>query len=341
MQVYCTRCGHQFQVADLGPVYCPRCGVLLGPAPADPAGTQTSHAPDPASGMPGFAPPGYTPPGYGAPSVGAPAYRPPGYPAIVPIPAPGTVPLPQSSYPPLAGAASSPYGYPPALAAAAAVAAKADRRLRRRTWMLRGTLITLAVLLVIGASVTLVTVERQRQLAQASTTPTPAIKVPGGFLEFSDPGGVFACGVPAGWMQVSSSASNLTLAEFGDPAQQITLSIQYVQAAALDEIDTDNQALRSLTTSYSDGKLSATSHPTSRTFGGEQWTEEDATLTYSGASGAVTLHVAVLTAIHEATAGNVTTPYAVTMIEIAPVASFDTINANDFQAVQSSFVFLS
>lgn len=334
MQVYCTHCGYQFQVASQGPVYCPRCGVLLGPAPADSAGGQHARTADPASGMPGIAPPGYAPP---APGYGAPGY-PPGYPGV---PAPGTVPLPPSSYPSAAGSAPSPYGYSPALAAAAAVAARADRRLRRRSWVLRGVLIILAVLLVAGAGVALLSFARQRQLAQATTTPTPSIKVPDGFLEFSDPGGLFACGVPADWTQVSSASSSLTLAEFGDPAQQTTLSIQYTQANALDEVGADNQALKSLPSGYSGGKVSGKSPTTSQTFGGESWTEEDATLTYSGASGTVTLHVAVLTAIHQAAQGNISTPYAVTLIEIAPAASFATINANDFQAVQSSFVFLS
>lgn len=341
MQVYCTRCGHQFQVTGQGPVYCPRCGVLLGPAPSLPAGEQVPQASDPASGMPGFAPPGYAPP---APGYGMPAYPPPGNtsypgypgypgsPGYPGVPAPGTVPLPQSS---------SPYGYSPALAAAAAVAAKADRRLRWRSWVLRGALIALALVVVAGAVVALLSFARQRQVAQASTTPTPSIKVPDGFLEFSDPGGLFACGVPADWMQVSSSSSTLTLAEFGDPAQQTTLSIQYTQASALDETAADTQALHALTSSYSGAKLSGTSPTTSLTFGGESWTEEDATLAYSGANGAVTFHVAVLTAIHQAMTGNVSTPYAVTMIEVAPAASFATINANDFQAVQSSFVFLS
>lgn len=341
MQVYCTRCGHQFQVAGQGPVYCPSCGVLLGPAPPS-ASVGEQHPPqsaDPASGVPGYAPPGYAPPGYVPPGQSVPQYPPP-FPA--PIPAPGTVPLPQSSppYPYATGAAAPPYGYSPALAAAAAVAAKADRRLRRRAWMFRATLITLAVLLVAAAGVALVTLGRaQRQTTQASAAPTPEIRLPDGFVEFSDPGGIFACGVPSGWEQVSSSSGTLTLAEFGDPAHQTTLSIQYSQDPTVDEIGADDQALTLLTGSYSGGKLTGKTKATNGNFAGETWAEEDATLTYAGASGSVTLRVAALSAIHEATSGTVTTRYVVTMLDVAPASSFETADANDFQVVQSSFVF--
>lgn len=341
MQVFCTRCGHQFQVAQQGQVYCPSCGVLLGPAPGPMGGLAAEQAPqppDPASGVPGFAPPA---PGYEA-SEYPPAGYPPPSPAQIPIPAPGTVPLPVSAYPGSYGAAPSAYGYSPALAAAAAVAAKADRRLRRRAWVLRGALIALALLLVLGAGVGLVTIERQQQqVSQGSSTPTPAIQVPDGFVEFSDPGGVFACGVPSGWEQVSSASASLTVAEFGDPAHQTTLTIQYTQNSSLDEVGSDDQALQGLAGSYSGGKISVKSQQPNSTFGGETWAEEDATLTYTSASGPVTLRVATLSAIHNATSGNVSARYVVTLIEIAPTASFSTTDANEFQAVQTSFVFLS
>lgn len=348
MQVFCTRCGHQFQVARQGQVYCPSCGVLLGPAPvnaAEPEAEQAPQSPDSASGVPGIAP---LAPGYGAPNreTGAAGYPPVGYPlsapAPLPMPAPGTVPLPPSAYPGAFGAASPPYGYSPALAAASAVAAQADRRLRRRAWVLRGSLIVLALLLVLGAGVGLVTIERQQQqVAQASSTPTPAIQVPDGFVEFSDPGGVFACGVPSAWEQISSASASLTVAEFGDPAHQTTLTIQYTQNSSLDEVGSDDQALQSLAGSYSGGKVAAKSQQPNSTFAGEMWAEEDATLTYAGASGPVTLHVAALSAIHNATVGNVSVRYVVTMIEIAPAASFSKTDANEFQAVQTSFVFLA
>jgi hypothetical protein len=342
MQVYCTRCGHQFQVASQGPVYCPSCGVLLGPAPANSAGEQATRGPDPASGVPGFAPPGYVPPNYGPPGYGVTGYGYPGLPTVpIPAPAPSTVPLPPSSYPSLAGAASSPYGYSPALAAAATVAAKADRHLRRRTRALRASLIVLAVLLVLGAGAGLVTYERQRQIAQGSASPTPAIRVPGGFIEYSDPAGVFACGVPSGWEQVSSSSSALTLAEFGDPSQQTTVSIQYSQDSTLDEIGSDDQVLQNLSGSYSGGKLSGKTHARNNSFGGDTWAEEEATLKYTGSDGtATTLRVRVLSAVHDVTTGNISSPYLVSIIEVAPSASFDTADTNDFQVVQSSFVFL-
>lgn len=347
MQVYCTRCGHQFQVAGQGPVYCPSCGVLLGPAPPGAAGGEQPppRSADPASGVPGYAPPGYSLPS--APSYGqsVPGY-PPAYsaPAPAPAPAPGTVPLPhpQSPYPPYpyaTGAASAPYGYSPALAAASAVAAQADRRLRRRAWMFRATLITLAALLVVAAGVALVTLGRAQRSTQASASPTPEIRLPDGFVEFSDPGGIFACGVPSGWEQVSSSSGTLTLAEFGDTAQQTTVTIQYTQDPTLDEIGADNQALALLAGSFSGGKLSGKTKATNGNFAGETWAEEDATLTYVGTSGSVTLRVAALSAIHDATSGNVTTRYVVTMIDVAPAASFNSTDTNDFQVVQSSFVF--
>ena len=341
MQVYCTRCGHQFQVARQGQVYCPSCGVLLGPAPGQPAelaAGQAPQAPDPASGVPGFAPPA---PGYEAPGYPPAGYLPPTH-AQIPVPAPGTVPLPASAYPGSFGTAPSPYGYSPALAAASAVAAKADRRLRRRAWLLRGSLIVVALLLVGGAGAGLVTIARQQQqVAQAGSTPTPAIQVPSGFVEFSDPGGVFACGVPPGWVQVSSASANLSVAEFGDLAHQTTLTVQYTQNSTLDEVGSDDQALQGLASSYSGGKISSKSQQPNGTFAGETWAEEDATLTYTGASATVTLHVATLSAIHNATLGNVSTRYVVTMIEVAPTASFSATNANEFQAVQTSFVFLS
>lgn len=341
MQVYCTRCGHQFQVAGQGPVYCPSCGVLLGPAPPNPTTGQSAplsapRSADPASGVPGYAPPGYAPPGYAPPGQSVPGY-PPVYPA--PVPAPGTVPLPQSPY--AAGAGSSPYGYSysPALAAAAAVAAKADRRLRRRSWLLRAALISLAVLLVAAAGVALVAYGRAQQPTQANVAPTPEIRLPDGFVEFSDPGGIFACGVPSGWEQVSSSSGSLTLAEFGDPAHQTTLSIQYTQDPTVDEIGADDQALAQLASSYSGGKLSSKTHAANGTFAGETWAEEDAALTYVGTSGTVSLRVATLSAIHEVASGSITSRYVVTMINVAPAASFDTTDADDFQLVQSSFVF--
>ena len=336
MQVYCTRCGHQFQVAGQGPVYCPSCGVLLGPAPAGQPGGQTApRSADPASGVPGLS--GYAPPGYGGPSQGAPAA--PGYPPPThPIPAaPDTVPLSQSPY--AAGGTSSPYDYSSALVAAAAVAAKADRRLRRRTWVLRAALVTLAVLLVASAGVALVRYGHAQQSPQASASPTPEIRLPDGFVEFSDPAGVFACGVPAGWEQVSSSSGNLTLAEFGDPAQQTTLTIQYTSDSTLDESAADDQALAQLASSYSGGKVVGKTKAPVGSFAGESWAEEDATITSTGSSGAVSLRVAVLSAVHEVTSGNITSRLVVTMIDVAPAASFDTTDTNDFQVVQSSFVF--
>ncbi len=344
MQVYCTRCGHHFQVAGQGPVYCPSCGVLLGPAPPQPPGGEQPppRSADPASGVPRYAPYGYVPPGYAPPAQGVPGY-PPVYPA--PPPAPGTLPLPQSPFPsypsPYAtGAASSPYGYSPALAAASVVAAKADRRLHRRAWMLRALLITLAVLLVATAGTALVMLGRaQQQSTQASASPTPEIRLPDGFVEFSDPSGIFACGVPANWEQVSSSSGTVTLAQFGDPAQQTTLTIQYAQDPTLDETAADDQALALLAGSYSGGKLTVKTKAANGNFAGETWAEEDATLTYVGTSRTVTLRVAALSAIHEVTTGNVTTRFIFTMLDVAPAASFETADARDFQVVQSSFVF--
>ncbi len=197
----------------------------------------------------------------------------------------------------------------------------------------------LVVVLVAAAGITLVSLGRAQRSTQASASPTPEIRLPDGFVEFSDPSGMFACGVPAGWEQVSSSSGTLTLAEFGDPTHQTTLSIEYTQDPTLDEVGADNQALALLAGSYSGGKLSGKTHVTNGTFAGETWAEEEATLTYAGTGGAVTLRVAALSAIHDATSGAVTARYIFTMIEVAPAASFKTADAKDFQVVQSSFVF--
>src|SRR5512146_2043965 len=102
-QVICMRCGAQFRVAGAGPVYCPNCGVLLGPAPATgaasaqavpgpnagpaafpPSGTpirMASPASPAASPVPGAAPPTTPlPPGMGPSGVAPPGYAPPSVP---------------------------------------------------------------------------------------------------------------------------------------------------------------------------------------------------------------------------------------------------------------------
>jgi hypothetical protein len=238
------------------------------------------------------------------------------------------------------GPMPAPYGYAPALADAVAVAARADRRLRRRSWALRILLATLALLLVAAAAVGVVNLERAQQSAQAGAAPTPAIPVPDGFVEFSDSSGIFACAVPSSWQQVSSTSGNIAVAVFGDASQQTTLSIQYTVHSTLDEAAANDQALAQLTGNYSGGKLSGVSHAASGSFAGETWAEEDATLTAAGTNGAVTLHVAAFSAIHQATRNNVSSRYLVTIIEVAPTKTFAAIDANDFQVVQASFVFL-
>lgn len=354
-QVICMRCGAQFRVAGAGPVYCPNCGVLLGPAPAagapppqaapgPNAGSDAfppptapirmaSPAPPAASPMPGAAPPTTPlPPGGGQPGVAPPGYAPP------------SMPL-GSSYG-MPGAATSPlYGYS-AVAAASHVAAQASVRRRRRTWLLVTTLALLVVLVVAGSGVALALTAQSQQpgttAGQGSTSagPTPAITVPAGFVEFTDPGSVFACGVPSGWVQVSSTAGNVTSAAFGSASQHATLSVQYTADDSLGESDMDDQLLQALPATLHDGQLANVAKGSAATFGRETWAVQSADLTYSADSGPVTLHVVVMTASHNVTTGGSSSRRLFSLIAMAPAGSFETINRQDFAPLETSFTFL-
>jgi hypothetical protein len=352
-QVICMRCGAQFRVAGAGPVYCPNCGVLLGPAPATgaapaqaapgpnagpavlpPSGTpirMASPASPAASPVPGAAPPTTPlPPGMGQSGVAPPGYAPPS------VPLGGTYGMP--------GAATSPlYGYS-AVTAASQVAAQASARGRRRTWLLITTLALLVVLLVAGSGVVLALAMQQPNTTagQGGTSggPTPAITVPAGFVEFTDPGGVFACGVPSGWVQVSSTAGNVTSAAFGSASQQATLSVQYIADDSLGESDLDDQLLQALPATLHNGKLANVAKGSAATFGRETWAVKTADLTYSADSGSVTLHVVVMTASRDVATGSSSSRHLFSLIAMAPASSFETINRQDFAPLQASFTFL-
>lgn len=352
-QVICMRCGAQFRVEGAGPVYCPSCGVLLGPAPA--SGATPPTPPGPHAGPGGFPPsaaplrtaspaspaaspvPGAAPPTTPfAPGAGQAGGAPPGY-------APPSVPL--GGYGAPGGTTSPLYGYS-AVAAASQVAAQAAARGRRRTWLLVTTLALVVVLVLAGTGVVLALAMQAPQpgttTGQVSTSagPTPAITVPSGFVEFADPAGVFACGVPEGWVQVSSTSGDVTSAAFGSATQHATLSLQYTADDSLGEVDLDDQLLQALAATLHNGQLANVAKGQAAIFGGETWAAKTADLTYSVGSGPVTLHVVVMTASHNVETGGSSTRTLFSVIEMAPLSSFATIDKQDFAPLRASFTFL-
>jgi hypothetical protein len=266
----------------------------------------------------------------------APGY-PYGFPAYSSPPAgPGT----PYAYP-YAGPAPYPYGYPSAQAAPA--------RPRRR-WLLISAIVLLAVLLVGGGgAAALIAAQSGQQSPQptasaAPPAPTVAVTVPAGFMAYQDPTGLFAVAVPSGWQQLSSSSGGYTLAQFADPTQRASITVEYTaDASNLKEQNFDDQILKQLTASLAGATLT-NKKTLPQIFSGSgsssaTWASEGADLTSTSGGATTMLHAVVQTASHSAQQGNGVNDYLVATLFVAPGDSFASLDTRYFQPAQQSFNF--
>ncbi|HEV2457332.1 MAG TPA: hypothetical protein VGS80_03130, partial [Ktedonobacterales bacterium] len=350
--------------APAAPAYSQSAPQLPGAAmpPGYPAGYLPTSPPPGYGQMPsgygqmasdyGQVPPGYgvAPPGFGPMLPGTPGAAPidprmqpaPGYPYGYPAYPPAG---PGEPYPyPYGAPAPYPYGYPGAPIAQPAAPVK-----RRRRWLLVSAILLLVVLLLGGGGAAAIAAQSGQQSAQptasaAPPAPTVAVTVPAGFTAYQDPTGLFAVAVPSGWQQLSSSSGGYTLAQFADPTQRASITVEYTaDTSTLNEQHFDDQILTQLTASLAGATLTNKKTlpqiSTGSGLGNASWASEGADLTFTSGGAATALHVMVQTTSRSAQQGNDVNDYLVATLFVAPSDSFASLDTRYFQPAQNSFAF--
>ncbi len=356
-QISCPMCGRSVTVSASGPVPCPSCGVPVSPPAAAEPPVSPARADDDSATRVATIPPSEPALVSAPPAVVAAAM-----PASAPVsPAsditdPRTQPVSeaevrQAALPPVGvasaaaptGAATPAPAQPPTQtyhgtpqqdpatqtyqnAAPPQPGQVAPKR--NPALVLVGAVVAVVLLLaIIGAAVVFANRATQKAVATptATVTATATASVPAGFTQFADGGKVYTIDYPSGWTKTATSG-DFSLTVFAGASAQVpaVFEVEYVKTT-LDPKTLQDQFFKGLGLT---GKVTDKQGPTTVSRASETWQRETADVTM----GQMTQHVVVMATNHG--------KYSVLIAYLAPKASFDSTDTQDFQPMLNSFQFV-
>jgi hypothetical protein len=171
---------------------------------------------------------------------------------------------------------------------------------RRNLWILVGTSLVLAVLLVGGILLAQTGNQPKESKTTLVTQPTSTATLPAGFAQKADADSLYTFAVPSSWVQMlHQGPPNTEFTIYADPTQDTSFEVESFPTGT----QAGGSALDTLILLQSFPKLSPTaiSRPSNVPLAHETWVQERAKLTLTQNGGTLTEDLAVQTTFHNGT----------------------------------------